>query len=577
MRVIFYLLASSDFARLVDAPKNSPERAIRRSTRINTELSTSWRLRGWFVVAHVCARWRALSLGQPALWTVIDINLGPSWVDAFIARSSPLPFVFQTKPKGSGYNKHHAAARDLTFNKILREHASRMGQLNVDAEYLVSRRDDFNRYTTDLPDRFFQQYPVLEVLTIHGSSISSYMHSWASFSAPRVQKLSLQGVKTFPWDLPALWRITHLVVRSFMLSNTEKVNMEACLATMPSLKQLYLDGVLPDNRTDRTPRLPHIQRLGLRDAGRRLQAFLQYLEAPSLRAIGFTHLAGYSDNHIPFDTLMSSALAHVPATNFTDLTVVRSMHYPRVHISLRACESAEDVGLLRTYSDGYTSGGNVLTCQASLSDIDTSFLALDDAVGETGRHILELSSTARSIAAGATPEPVSLPFPNVQTVRVIGDWKPQEISESFSTMTGVKHLRLYDPASFFAFSTTVGDSSSGLLFPQLDTLSIAYSEASQAQAWVRSRYPGYGSRDTQDPSPYARLDNLVKARVRIERPLRAIYLHQADAFISAIREHASSTGADCSLVVDLIQEDQGMRRWYDSEKKQYQSNDPRWC
>ncbi|KZV70454.1 hypothetical protein PENSPDRAFT_752514 [Peniophora sp. CONT] len=578
LRVIFYLLASGDPARLVDAPKNSPERAIRRSTRINTGLSTSWRLRGWFVVAHVCARWRALSLGQPALWTVIDINLGPSWVDAFIARSDPLPFVFRTKPKGFGYNKPHAAARNRTFNNIIHGHASRMGQLNLDTPYLVSRRDGYQISTT-LPEHFFQTYPALETLALHGSSMNLNIHSWESFSAPRIQKLSLHGIKTFPWTLAALSRITHLVVRSTTLSNTDKPKLEACLFKMLSLERLYLSGVLPDERTERKLYLPCLQQLGLRDAARRLQIFLQSLDAPSLRSTE-TSSTSHVDIHVPFNKLISSTLTHVPAANFADITVVRSVSHPRVHISLRASQREEEVGPPRTYSDDYTRG-SLLTRQWSPSELDTCFLALDNTFGGTGDYTFDLSAKAWPIviipsAIPEIPETISFPFPHVQTARLIGDWKPQEISEAFSTMTGVKHLRLYDSDSFSACSSALSDSSSGTLFPQLETLSIAYSEASKVPAWFRLPY-SYGQRDSQELSAYARLKDTVNARSAIGIPLRALYFHQADAFISAIRKHASSNGTDCSAVVDLIQEDPGMRRWYDSEKKQYTSNDPKWC
>ncbi|KZV70453.1 hypothetical protein PENSPDRAFT_651463 [Peniophora sp. CONT] len=377
LRVIFYLLASSDPARLVDAPKKSPERAIRRSTRINTGLSTSWRLRGWFVVAHVCARWRALSLGQPALWTVIDINLGPSWVDAFIARSDPLPFVFKTKPKGSDDDniKEHVVAREATFNKTLCEHASRLVELDVDGAYALVTQNPF--YSTVLPECSFQQYPVLEVLLLRGLRMDLNKQSWASFSAPRLQKLSLHGAQSFPWNLPALSRISHLVVTSSFPTVIEKSNLESCLSNLLTLEALYLEHVLNDP-SERKLNLPRVRRLGLHDTAVRVNSFLQYMDTPSLSAADISS-NGYGRGYIAFNDIMSSTLPHVSTTHITDLTVVRSIQHPRVHIMLRACHS-EDIGTIHPYTDEHL--------PRNPGEVATRFLALDDVPRGTGYPML---------------------------------------------------------------------------------------------------------------------------------------------------------------------------------------------
>ncbi|VDC05336.1 unnamed protein product [Peniophora sp. CBMAI 1063] len=56
LRDIFYILAESDPARLMETQKAASEALVYGSPLHNVGLSSSGRLRGWFVVAHVCAR-----------------------------------------------------------------------------------------------------------------------------------------------------------------------------------------------------------------------------------------------------------------------------------------------------------------------------------------------------------------------------------------------------------------------------------------------------------------------------------------------------------------------------------------
>ncbi|VDC05339.1 unnamed protein product [Peniophora sp. CBMAI 1063] len=568
---IFYLLASTDPARLVEARRNAPERAIRRSARVNAGLSSSWRLRGWFVVAHVCARWRTLALEQTALWTKIDINLGPSWVDAFIARCDPLPFVFLTKPKTTEI-KGHIEARHIVFANTLRHHASRIRQLELSVPYLGPRTVGLQ------PDASTPQYPsqtyaALEVLILREAHVGLTSEEWSSSRFPRLQRLSCSGTRSIPWNIATFSNITHLVVRAFLLSDGEKTKLNTCLADLSSLEQLYMDRAIIESTSHRKLHLPHVRWLGLRDSNSRVRSFLNTLDAPSLRTTDL-FFTKHNVTHVTFNALLSSVLTHMPAESFKDLTVFQMSAYPRMQIFLGASQREEDAGLVRVPAEDFVTKG-VLARYWTVADLDKYYLGInDDASTNVGGRLLNFLAEAGRVFQEADHETVVLPFPNVQTIRLAGSWDSQALSKALSAMSGVKHIRIYEDATWFAFSSVMNDPSSGGLFPQLETIALAYSNALMAPAFLPSAYPFPGEAKF---STFDRLSDLVSYRAEMGMPIRAIYLYQADAFVSAFQAYFGSSLGDKGLsMLNMIQEDQGMRRWFNSDKNVYDSNDPKW-
>ncbi|KAI0047092.1 hypothetical protein FA95DRAFT_1285563 [Auriscalpium vulgare] len=59
---------------------------------------------GWIAATHVCARWRAIALACPQLWTSVTFRLGAAWADAMAARAQDLPLALCTATAGFGVN-----------------------------------------------------------------------------------------------------------------------------------------------------------------------------------------------------------------------------------------------------------------------------------------------------------------------------------------------------------------------------------------------------------------------------------------------------------------------------------------
>ncbi|VDC05338.1 unnamed protein product [Peniophora sp. CBMAI 1063] len=590
---IFDILAACDAAHLIEERIYVIGSARTRKNRVDRHAS---RLRGWFVITHVNARWRALALGRSSLWTSVDINLGPSWVSAFIARSDPLLFVFRTESRRISSIESWTAARIRTFNEVLSQHAHRVRQLDVHSIYHQPQQvPNTNAHTIQLPRLFFRDYPALETLCWHENTVGIVTQSWSSLRLPQLRRLSLHGPVMFAaWKSLSPSHLTHLVVRENSLggSGVEKANVEAHLPSLAALEYLYLDGVVPHNAvSDHKLCLPRLQRLGLRDGASNVLSFMQALEAPSLLHAE-TSYCRHDMDRLPFGTLISATLAHVPADAFTALTLVRSAAFPgpRAHVRLRASCDIEFARPVRLYLDEYLSE-NTLTRRWTPNALDAEFLALDSPHHRSDSHdsrVLELSANTDwggGPDLDPTHDPVHLPFPNVQTVCLAGTWDPQALTEAFSLMSNVKHIRLYDHNSFAACCSAMSaDTALGAepstsrafaVLPRLETLAIAFPSVSGFRP--KSVFSEYcGSRNSNGVSIYDRLRDLVKARAAIGRPIRAVYLHQADEFMSSFRKHVRRAGEEDEAVLGLIEEDQGPRRWFDVEKQEYVSNNPEW-
>ncbi|VDC05335.1 unnamed protein product [Peniophora sp. CBMAI 1063] len=557
LSAIFHISRDIDPARLIDAPKNSSEQAICRGSRINAELSPSWRLRGWFAVTHVCARWRTLALARPTLWAIVYLNLGPSWVDTFIARSDPVPFIFLTEARKGQFSYSGAPggldiiqavidSSQRTFDKVLSEHASRLLQLDINDSLLTSDILGL-RPIEALPKKIFQRLPALQTLVLHGYDMSIESQPWESFDVPCLQKLILSGIKSFPWEMPSLAGLSCLVVKGSIGArgnNFQWSRLRDALSRISELEQLHLE-LMPisiyDEITKDKVTLPRLRRLGLRDQAHCLKFLLRIIDAPALRGMDISQCVAFGGTDTPhFDQILSASLMYLPSESLTDLSI--AIGHRRT--SMRVCQSTLDVGLIYlSQSDGYDHiGQEALVRGLDATEPYKPLLSLDDSLPASNSYVLNLSVT------GAIRVP--LPLSGVNTLRFDGILSAQEIHDAFHTMLSVKHIRVYSHASLPGMFSALAITTPTMLFPALESIAFAYGDAASRQ-WISS-----GSVEGFESSPHLELCNLVRARATSGRPFRCLYFPRSESVISAFEAYASEAGQKCPDVVELIKEDQ---------------------
>ncbi|KZV70449.1 hypothetical protein PENSPDRAFT_442235 [Peniophora sp. CONT] len=288
---IFSTLVHDDPARLLDK-SDSP-------SDDDSQLPYNGHIRGWFVVTHVCSRWRKIAIGQPALWAHIDVRIGADWVKRFIKRSRPLPITFEAfcedattgspvatyNARRYGYYHSLARIREQVCRDTMRAHGDRMRQLDI--------RWGVNVRGRTVPSTIKRSFPVLDTLLMRDCGLGLPLSEVFAFDAPGLRRLCVQDVTSFPWDLPSFSHLTHLVlecVSAFGFGGSGF--FFDILRRNGALQQLCLGGVIPtqDHISERTVDLPHLSSLCLSGTADRVSTFRASLRTPALRSDELKHL-----------------------------------------------------------------------------------------------------------------------------------------------------------------------------------------------------------------------------------------------------------------------------------------------
>ncbi|KAI0262748.1 hypothetical protein BC834DRAFT_373710 [Gloeopeniophorella convolvens] len=225
-------------------------------------------LLGWIVCSHVCRRWRSLALTTPSLWTVVFLDLGPTWLNQSLSRSRSAPGVRFFGHLTAAYDTFlkHSSGRVVDF--------SRASQISV-----VASRDNLFSFL----DGFRFVAPALKNVELTGSSDvfgprGDTQHAPLGLlmrNSPYLKHISLHSILVVWTPLQTHARhLTHLEISFhtyFFMSTSPIARIEDAvgfLQSAPALEVLILiEGFVEcsmEHAKSRGPRaeLPHLRKSG---------------------------------------------------------------------------------------------------------------------------------------------------------------------------------------------------------------------------------------------------------------------------------------------------------------------------
>ncbi|KAF7798076.1 hypothetical protein EIP86_009290 [Pleurotus ostreatoroseus] len=197
---------------------------------------------GWLVVLHVCRRWRSVALGEPSLWTRIELRCEP-FVTLALARSGSLPLdVF------AGQESFTTPRREYYAPKTL-------GALLP----VFPRLRTFQWFVTRATEKAFEsgqelQAPLMESLILRstGRNVSS-VPGLAKMYLPRLHSLTIENGSISLLDTFIRPTLTTL---NISFSPAHASELIKALERLPLLQRLVLFGAIRPRGPSLIQRLP---------------------------------------------------------------------------------------------------------------------------------------------------------------------------------------------------------------------------------------------------------------------------------------------------------------------------------
>ncbi|KAI0049783.1 hypothetical protein FA95DRAFT_798403 [Auriscalpium vulgare] len=263
---IFTLLASIDAFRTLRSPW--------------TEDDNSAHL-GWVIVTHVCQRWRAIAMGQPALWSTIPAPPVTPWTHAFLERVQDAPIALMLEDRFMRPSESEAAFVDIMG---VVTHRLRVASLSGAAALLLAH-SIFSRVDTNTHG----VRSSLKSLDIRVAYSPSFVFPTAFFTTlqPPLQRFSIMGCRP-RWadmDFGGLTEL-HVEMRPTVQMDSEPTERSHSLAMldalqrMPELESLTLINCFFGGHPSPVVRL-HVRKLVLGGLGDNCAALLEHLDIPA--------------------------------------------------------------------------------------------------------------------------------------------------------------------------------------------------------------------------------------------------------------------------------------------------------
>ncbi|KAK7042571.1 hypothetical protein R3P38DRAFT_2891264 [Favolaschia claudopus] len=229
-------------------------------------------------VSHVCRRWRDIAMSSPKFWTCIVVSR-PRWADELLRRSGTAPLSVGIDPS-SVRTKNRANRLSGLF-----EHMSRIQLLHL------CLTDD-----GVIPTGLSFPAPIMKAFYLHYTGPSRPFVAEKLFNAesPKLQHLSLKHC-SLPWESP-LW--VNLVSLELIHS---PIALEL-LATMPRLRELFLENSFNETPNPSAPTTLQLKKLDLTDSLHLCSRFLHVVSIPNSRICLAANFVG-SDLRSMFEAL----------------------------------------------------------------------------------------------------------------------------------------------------------------------------------------------------------------------------------------------------------------------------------
>jgi hypothetical protein len=237
-------------------------------------------------VAHVCNRWRKITLDCPLLWTHIDFStITPSGATEILARAEMAPLYLEANVR----SRHWGNARFLAFQKELQTHTSHIYHLSVSAE-----RSHLNKTVEGL----ISPAPALEYLSLSVNYRKELLQvsvpdTLFDGTAPKLSSLHLSKCD-ISWKSPLLKGLKNLEITTLSAgARPSLTDWLDALDKMPQLEWLSLDSAsphAPDFSFDieRTVTLPLLAKLDISASAADCGLVLVHLILPTLTSLCIT-------------------------------------------------------------------------------------------------------------------------------------------------------------------------------------------------------------------------------------------------------------------------------------------------
>jgi hypothetical protein len=239
-------------------------------------------------VAHVCHRWRQITLDHPLFWSHLDFTtVSPAGATEILARAGMAPLYLEAEVPLNRWNNWNNS-RFAAFQKELQTHLSHIYFLRISAE---------QHRLNKILEALISPAPTLEHLSISGfydeSSRVSVPDTLFDATTPKLSYLELFNC-SISWNSPLLKSLKHLeTIRFSRIVRPSLTDWLAALDEMPQLRSLLLHSASPSAslfpfHVKRTVTLSSLARLDISDSELNCGLALAHLVLPSLTSLCVT-------------------------------------------------------------------------------------------------------------------------------------------------------------------------------------------------------------------------------------------------------------------------------------------------
>ncbi|GJE89004.1 hypothetical protein PsYK624_050930 [Phanerochaete sordida] len=186
-----------------------------------------WPIHPTITVSSVCARWRAVALAHPVLWSRIDLHASQAHVGLLVERAKchPMRLILCDDDNGTSWSKEFTDTRVMA--EVLKAHLSRVWSLDINLRSAPGYLIDILINT---------QAPLLEELSLARLSLCGTIFGGVAL---QVRKLSLRDVK-ITWTSGLFANLSSLSVSGKGILFEPETDICNLLRLSPHLESLCL-------------------------------------------------------------------------------------------------------------------------------------------------------------------------------------------------------------------------------------------------------------------------------------------------------------------------------------------------
>lgn len=255
------------------------------------------------VVASVCARWRAVALAYPALWSRLDLNTPRAHLGYLSERTRGYPLsLFYDHAIVSSPKQLDVSLQLNAVAKFLEANLGRTRVLEV--EGLSDPADDHHKEVVDA--LFHTQAPSLTELTISSEYDFPLTRPLFGDHAPHLRRVTVSGLD-ITWSPGLFSNLSSLAIKGGNIAFLPGTDLCDIIRSLPDLESLCLQRLLiSESQTQgctRRMELARLQTLTLNLPASVISHILSSFELPTLRSISLTprmvHERGHGPTEVP--------------------------------------------------------------------------------------------------------------------------------------------------------------------------------------------------------------------------------------------------------------------------------------